>query len=100
MLVDRVWPRGVTRERSGIDAWLKDLAPSTALRKWFAHDPEEVATNSASATGRELDGQRPALGDLARRAGAGRVTLLYAARDSERNNAVALKDFLEERLRR
>ncbi len=99
VLVDRVWPRGVTKDTLRLDAWLKDLAPSTALRKWFAHDPEKWQ-EFRERYFRELDGLRPALEDLARRAGAGRVTLVFAARDSERNNAVALKDYLERRRRR
>jgi uncharacterized protein YeaO (DUF488 family) len=99
VLVDRVWPRGITKDALRIDAWLKDLAPSTALRKWFAHDPakwEEFRERYV----RELDQQGPAIEDLARRAVEGRVTLVFAARDGERNNAVALKGYLEERRRR
>jgi uncharacterized protein YeaO (DUF488 family) len=95
-LVDRVWPRGLTKQALRIDAWLKELAPSTALRKWFGHDParwEEFRERYF----RELDGQGPALEQLARRAAEGQVTLVFAARDSERNNAVALKDYLERR---
>ena len=99
VLVDRVWPRGITKDTLRIDAWLKDLAPSTALRKWFAHDPKKWR-EFRERYGRELAGQGPAIEELARRAGEGRVTLVFAARDRERNNAVALKDYLEERLRR
>jgi uncharacterized protein YeaO (DUF488 family) len=96
VLVDRVWPRGITKQALRLDAWLKELAPSTALRKWFGHDParwEEFRERYF----RELDGQGPALEQLARRAAEGQVTLVFAARDSERNNAVALKDYLERR---
>jgi uncharacterized protein YeaO (DUF488 family) len=96
VLVDRVWPRGITKQALRLDAWLKELAPSTALRKWFGHDParwEEFRERYF----RELDGQGPALEQLARRAAEGPVTLVFAARDSERNNAVALKDYLERR---
>jgi uncharacterized protein YeaO (DUF488 family) len=95
-LVDRVWPRGLTKQALRIDAWLKELAPSTALRKWFGHDPARWEQFRARYF-RELDGQRPALEQLARRAAEGPVTLVFAARDSERNNAVALKDYLERR---
>jgi uncharacterized protein YeaO (DUF488 family) len=97
-LVDRVWPRGITKEALRLDAWLKDLAPSTALRKWFGHDPAKWEEFRARYF-RELDGRGPALEELARRAAQGRVTLVFAARDLERNNAVALKDYLEHRRR-
>ncbi len=98
-LVDRVWPRGITKDALMLDAWLKDVAPSPTLRKWFAHDPEKWE-KFRERYFRELDGQGPAIEDLARRAGEGRLTLVFAAKDSERNNAVALKDYLERRLRR
>jgi uncharacterized protein YeaO (DUF488 family) len=98
-LVDRVWPRGVTKDALELDAWLKDLAPSTALRKWFGHDPEKWQ-EFRERYFRELDGRAPAIEELARRASEGRLTLVYGARDAERNNAVALRDYLERRLRR
>jgi uncharacterized protein YeaO (DUF488 family) len=99
ILVDRFWPRGVTRERLRIEAWRKDLAPGDALRKWFGHDPakwDEFRQRYA----REV-GQRPdTLEELVETARAGRVTLVFGARDSEHNHAVALKELLERRLRR
>jgi uncharacterized protein YeaO (DUF488 family) len=95
-LVDRVWPRGVTKDALKINAWLKELAPSTALRKWYGHDPEKWQ-EFRERYFRELDGQGAAIDELASRARRGRVTLVFAARDSERNNAVALKDYLERR---
>ena len=95
-LVDRVWPRGIAKDALRLDAWLKDLAPSTALRKWFGHDPEKWQEFRARYF-RELDGQGLAIEELARRARAGQVTLVFAASDRERNNAVALKDYLERR---
>ncbi len=98
-LVDRVWPRGIARDRLRLDVWLRDLAPSTPLRKWFAHDPEKWE-EFRERYFRELDGQGPAIEELARRARAGCLTLVFAAKDGERNNAVALKDYLEGRLRR
>jgi len=94
VLVDRLWPRGISREKAKIDLWLKDAAPSDGLRRWFAHDPEKwpgfrkrYRAELASAPGR--------LDELRRLAAEGAVTLVYAAKDEERNNAVALKDFLE-----
>jgi len=98
-LVDRVWPRGITKDALRLDAWLKHLAPSPALRTWFAHDPEKWEEFRARYF-RELDGQGPAIEELARRAREGRLTLVFAAKNAERNNAVALKDYLERRLRR
>jgi uncharacterized protein YeaO (DUF488 family) len=97
-LVDRVWPRGLTKDALELDAWLKDLAPSAALRKWFGHDPKKWE-EFRERYFRELDGQGPAIEELARRAREGRLTLVFAARDEKRNNAVALKDYLERRAR-
>ena len=99
VLVDRVWPRGITKDALKLDAWLKDLAPSTALRQWFGHDPERWNAFRERYF-RELDGHGPALEELARRAGQCQVTLVFAASDAEHNNAVALKEYLNRRLRR
>ena len=85
-LVERLWPRGVKKDNLRIDGWLKDVAPSTALRRWFGHDPERFDEFRARYR-EELEPQRAKLDDLRRRARKGRVTLLYAARDRERNNA-------------
>lgn len=98
-LVDRLWPRGLTKDALKLDAWLRDLAPSTALRKWFDHDPKKWETFRERYC-RELDGQGPAIEELARRARDGRVTLVFGARDAEHNDAVALKAYLERRLQR
>ena len=98
VLVDRVWPRGISKDALRIDAWQKELAPSAALRKWFGHDParwDEFRERYA----RELQRQGPALDRLAERARKDRVTLLFAAKDAERNNAVALREHLERRLK-
>lgn len=94
ILVDRVWPRGVRKAELGHDAWLKDLAPSRNLRKWFGHDPDRWAAFQARYF-RELDDASEAVGDLLARARQGKVTLLFAAKDEDRNNAVALKHYLE-----
>jgi uncharacterized protein YeaO (DUF488 family) len=99
VLVDRIWPRGIAKADLRIDVWLKDLAPSAGLRKWFRHDPakwDEFQKRYA----RELEQRRDALAQLAARARAGRVTLVFGAKDTERNNAVALKGYLERRLKR
>jgi uncharacterized protein YeaO (DUF488 family) len=99
ILVDRIWPRGITKDDLQVDAWLKDLAPSTGLRKWFGHVPQkwdEFKKRYAS----ELDQRPEALEQLAERAEAGHITLVFAAKDAEHNNAVALKEQLELRLTR
>lgn len=93
ILVDRLWPRGISKDR--IDLWLKDIAPSDALRRQFHGQPEHWDAFCA-AYAAELEGEpaRTALGILNERRKAGRVTLLYAARDGARNNAMALKLWL------
>jgi uncharacterized protein YeaO (DUF488 family) len=99
VLVDRVWPRGIAKDELKIDAWLKDLAPSTELRKWFAHD----ATRWQEFKQRyfdELATRAETVDALIAQASAGRVTLVFAASDREHSNAVALKEYLERRLGR
>jgi uncharacterized protein YeaO (DUF488 family) len=93
VLVDRLWPRGVSRDRAMLDAWEPDLAPSTALRTWFGHEAdhfEEFRTRYLS----ELRDRRPLLSEVRRRARRGTVTLVYAARDTELNDAVVLAEAL------
>jgi uncharacterized protein YeaO (DUF488 family) len=97
VLVDRVWPRGVSREALEIEEWLRDLAPSTRLRQWFDHDParwEEFQRRYVQ----ELRGKEGPIRGLLERIQRGRVTLVYGARDPDHNNAVALRAFLEERI--
>jgi len=98
VLVDRLWPRGLSRERAQIDLWLKEIAPTDALRRRYHGDPaawEEFKT----AYYAELEQQpaQSAVHDLLDRLTHGPVTLLFAARDETRNNAVALKEWLDER---
>jgi len=93
VLVDRLWPRGIAKENASWDEWLKEIAPSDALRKWMHHDPEkwpEFTTRYA----RELDGHPDLVRHLRDIAAKEPLTLLYAARDTERNNAVALRAYL------
>ncbi len=99
VLVDRLWPRGVARDDARLDAWMKELAPSTELRRWFAHDPSRFAEFRRRYVD-ELRGQRPALAELRRRARAGTLTLVYAARDAEHNDAVVLAEVLRRGLPR
>src|SRR5574338_196638 len=94
ILVERLWPRGVTKARLRLDEWAKDVAPSPALRQWFGHVPERWPEFRRRYFA-ELRSNEEAWKPLLARARRGRVTLVYAARDTERNGAVALKAFLE-----
>jgi uncharacterized protein YeaO (DUF488 family) len=94
VLVDRVWPRGITRQRLQVDAWLRDLAPSTALRKWFAHDPDKWQQFKRRYFS-ELEEHTEAVGHFRDKINDGQVTLVYSARDEQFNNAVALREYLE-----
>lgn len=94
-LVERLWPRGVRRDDLVLDGWLKDVAPSTSLRKWFGHDParwEEFRARYAA----ELDANPEAWQWLAQEAATTEVTLVYSSRDQAHNNAVALLEYLQE----
>ena len=95
VLVDRLWPRGVTKSRARIDLWLKDLAPSTALRKWFGHDPEKWPEFRKRYRD-ELKGN-PALADLREQSRQRDITRVYAARDELHNDAVVLRQVLGRR---
>jgi uncharacterized protein YeaO (DUF488 family) len=96
VLVDRLWPRGLAKEKARIDFWLKDLAPSAALRKWFGHDPGRWREFLRRYRG-ELEAQPEAVKVLRSLLKKGPVTLLYAAHDEEHNNAAALKQYLSEK---
>ena len=96
-LVERLWPRGVKKEKLKLDAWLKDVAPSDGLRRWFGHDPAKWDEFQRRYRA-ELDENPNAWKQLLEVAGQGSVTLLYSARDTEHNNAIVLKDYLAERL--
>jgi uncharacterized protein YeaO (DUF488 family) len=99
ILVDRLWPRGIARDKARIDLWLKDIAPSDALRKRFHAKPDDWDEfRAAYAAELEGAGAQAAAKDLLDRLRDGPVTLLYAARDENRNNAVALKAWLERRV--
>ena len=94
ILVDRLWPRGVAKEKAKVDLWLKEIAPSDELRKWFAHDPtkwEEFKKRYA----KELEAKQDLVKEVKQTEKKETVTLLYSAKDTEHNNAVALKAFLE-----
>ncbi|HVZ15266.1 MAG TPA: DUF488 domain-containing protein [Bauldia sp.] len=99
VLVDRLWPRGIKKSDLGLAAWLKDVAPTTALRKWFGHDPARW-TEFQRRYRAELEKNAAAVAELLALARKGRVTLLYSARDAEHNQAVVLAEFLDEGARR
>jgi uncharacterized protein YeaO (DUF488 family) len=96
VLVDRLWPRGLSKERAAISVWLKDLAPSTELRKWFAHDPAKWKQFQTRYR-KELREKRDVLETLRQKSKERTVTLLYGARDEEHNEAIVLKKVLEGR---
>ena len=98
VLVDRVWPRGLPKDSLKLDRWAKDVAPSDALRRWFGHDPKKW-DDFQYRYRIELAGKAATLRDLARLARDRPVVLLYGARDKEHNQAVVLKDVLEEGIR-
>ena len=100
VLIDGLWPRGLTKEAVAVDAWAKELAPSARLRQWFGHDPGRWS-GFADRYREELRAPvaRRTLADLARRATAGPVTIVYGARDEEHNNAVVVRAEVTRRLR-
>lgn len=93
VLVDRLWPRGVRKENAHIDLWLQDVAPSTALRQWFAHELEKWEA-FRKLYHEELDANPRALQPLLAALKRGTVTLLYSAQDEQHNQAVALRDYV------
>ena len=93
ILVDRLWPRGFTKEKAALDLWLKEIAPSTELRKWFGHDPEKWKEFQKKYR-IELKQNKEALDRLMDYIKKGKVTLLYGAKDEEHNEAQVIKDFI------
>jgi uncharacterized protein YeaO (DUF488 family) len=93
VLVDRLWPRGLSKEKARIDHWLREIAPSTALRKWFNHDPEKWE-KFRERYFRELDRNADVVKELRALARGKTVTLVYSAKDEKHNQAVALRDYL------
>src|SRR5690349_5207509 len=93
VLVDRLWPRGLTKERAAIDCWFKDVAPSAELRKWFDHDPAKWKQFQVRYR-KELEEKKEALKELKQKSKGHTVTLLYGARDEEHNEAVVLQQLL------
>lgn len=95
-LVERLWPRGISKEKLRVEEWLKEVAPSTELRQWFSHDPVKWAEFRRRYR-RELDAKPEAWQPILSAARRGRVTLIYSSHDIEHNNAVALRDYLEKK---
>lgn len=94
VLVDRLWPRGLTKDKANLDAWIRSIAPSDALRKWFGHDPE-LWEQFLVRYAEELDGNPEAVSQLRAELDQGPATLLFGARDEQHNNAVALAWYLD-----
>lgn len=97
ILVDRLWPRGISKEKAKIDLWLKEIAPSNELRKWFSHDPakwEEFKKKYA----KELEAKQDLIQEIKRmEKETGKVTLLYSSKETKHNNAIALKALIEKK---
>lgn len=93
ILVDRLWPRGISKDEARVDTWLKDVAPSADLRRWFGHDPDKWSEFRQRYKA-ELEHNPAAVHQLKRQIGQAPATLLYGARDTEHNNAVVLRDFV------
>jgi len=93
ILVERLWPRGISKEKAQVDEWLKEIAPSPELRKWFQHDPAKWPEFQKRYR-KELDQNKERVKELKRRARGKTVTFVYAARDEEHNSAVLLKEYI------
>lgn len=96
ILVDRLWPRGLPKGEAGIDVWAKAVAPSDALRRWYRHDPRKWPAFKRRYFA-ELDANAEAVADLLRELGRGTATFAYGSKEDRRNNAVALKEYVEAR---
>ena len=94
ILVDRIWPRGVSKEEAKLDDWIKEIAPSTELRKWFDHKEERFG-EFLKKYKKELEDHQDLVINLLKKAKKKRLTLLYGAKDKKHNQAVVLKEFLE-----
>lgn len=97
ILVERLWPRGIKKENLAIDEWLKEIAPSTVLRQWFSHDPAKWKEFQKKYYA-ELDDNPKAVAHILGKIQQGTVTLLYSSKDTEHNNAISLKRYLERQI--
>ncbi|MDD1751845.1 MAG: DUF488 family protein [Methanotrichaceae archaeon] len=98
ILVDRLWPRGLRKDEVKVDLWLKEIAPSNELRKWFGHDPSKW-NEFRKKFFQELDQKKELVDQVVVKAREGDVILLYGAKEKEHNNAVALKEYIEARMK-
>lgn len=98
VLVDRIWPRGISKEDLKVDLWLKDIAPSAELRKWFNHDPEKFERFSSQYQQELMNNEETVQELLSHMEEHQTITFVYAAKDQEHNNAVVLKDFIQKTL--
>ena len=94
ILVDRLWPRGLSKEKAKVDMWLKEIAPSDRLRKWYVHDPTKW-NKFREKYFKELDPHKELVDVIVKKAKEGTVTLLYSSKEEKLNNAVALKEYIE-----
>ena len=94
ILVDRLWPRGLRREDAGVDEWLKEVAPTAALRKWYSHDPSKW-TEFKKRYWKELEEKKDTVEKLARECMEGKVTFVFGSKEEKLNNAAALKEYIE-----
>jgi uncharacterized protein YeaO (DUF488 family) len=94
ILVDRLWPRGLTKEKARVDLWLKEISPSNELRKWYSHDPEKWTEFKRKYRG-EIEGKKQEFATLRQKAKAGTVTFLFSSKEEKLNNAAALKELVE-----
>jgi uncharacterized protein YeaO (DUF488 family) len=94
ILVDRLWPRGLSKEKAKVDLWLKEIAPSNELRKWYAHDPKKWV-EFRKRYFKDLDIKRELVNQIVQEMKGGNVTLLYSSKEEKLNNAVALKEYIE-----
>ena len=99
ILVDRLWPRGLTKEKAKVDLWLKEIAPSDQLRKWYAHDPKKWAEFKKKYSN-ELDQKRDPNDQIIKKTKEGDLTLLFSSKEEKLNNAVALREYIETKGRR
>jgi len=98
VLVERLWPRGLRKEDARIDQWLTEIAPSSELRKWYSHDPDKWVEFKKRYWD-ELDSKRDAVAEVAKDAKGGRITFVFGSKEEKLNNAAALKEYIETRLR-